>query len=231
MATEPDPFAQTLLARAHPPAVAEALYTERVVKRPLHIRATSPMPSVRAARRKTQNERKAKARARSALKPRPLSAAQKRALGLLEIPKAQQKYEIYEGLHKLWAGYMAEILGLGAEGGKAFVTPSSAGQQLASADMHGAIVEVVRSRCPSRVGLKGIVVRDTKFTFEIVTMKNVVKAIPKEHTIFRFEVPVPSKQGEEEKKPLVFEILGEQFQTRGADRANKKFRIHYQPDI
>jgi ribonuclease P protein subunit POP4 len=231
MATEPKPFAQTLLARAHAPAVAEALYTERVVKRPLYTRTTSPIPSGRATRRQAQNARKAKARARSALKPRPLSAAQKRALGLIEIPKAQQKYEIYEGLHTLWAGYMAEILGLGGEGGKAFVTPGSAGQQLASADMHGAIVEVVRSRCPSRVGLKGIVVRDTKFTFDVITAKNKVKAVPKEHTMFRFEVPVPKKEGEEGKKPLVFEILGEQFQTRGADRANKKFRIHYQPDI
>lgn len=228
MATEPVPFAQTLLARAHPPALAEDLYNERIVKRPLHIRATSPVPSARALRRRTQNTRKAKARARSALKPRPLSAAQKRALGLLEIPKAQQKYELYGGLHTLWVGYMVEILGLE---GKAFVTPSSAGQQLASADMHGAILEVVRSRCPSRVGLKGIVVRDTKFTFEIITAKHAVKVIPKEHTIFRLEVPVPSKEGEQGKKPLVFEILGEQFQTRGVDRANKKFRIHYQPDI
>ncbi|KAJ4352584.1 uncharacterized protein N0V89_007933 [Didymosphaeria variabile] len=231
MATEPDPFAQTLLARAHPPAVAEALYAERVVKRPLYIRANSPIPSARASRRQAQNARKAKARARSALKPRPLSAAQKRALGLLEIPKTQQKYEIYEGLHKLWTGYMGEILGLGGEGGKAFVTPASAGQQLASADMHGAIVEVVRSRCPSRVGLQGIVVRDTKFTFEIITKKDKVKVVPKEHSVFRFEVPSPRTEDEEEKRPLVFEILGEQFQTKAADRANRKFRIHYQPDI
>ncbi|KAF1965220.1 RNase P/MRP, p29 subunit [Bimuria novae-zelandiae CBS 107.79] len=231
MATEPDAFPKALLARAHPPAVAEALYTERVVKRPLYIRATSPQPSARATRRKELNARKEKARARSTLKPRPLSAAKKRALGLLEIPKAQQKYEIYEGLHKLWAGYMAEILGLNGDGAKAFVTPGSSGQQLASADMHGAVMEIVRSRCPSRVGLKGIVVRDTKFTIELITEKNRVKAVPKEHTVFRFEVPVPGKEDGDEKRPLVFEILGEQFQTRGPERANRKFRMHYQPDL
>jgi ribonuclease P protein subunit POP4 len=56
-------------------------------------------------------------------------------------------------------------------------------------------------------------------------------AIPKEHTILRFELPLPAKEGEEPKKPLVFEINGEQFQTRAPDRANKKFRIHYQPDL
>lgn len=229
MSAAPPPFAQQLLARAHPAPVAEELYTERIAKRPLHVRATSPVPSGRATRRQALTARRAKTRARSALKPRPLSAASKRSLGLLEIPKEQQKYTIYEGLHKLWSGYMAEILGL--EAGKAHVTANSAGQLLASADMHGAIISVVRSRCVSRVGLEGIVIRDTKFTFEVITKKNKVLAVPKEHTMFRFEVPVPTNEGEEPKKPLLFEIMGEQFQTKGTDRANKKFRMHYQRDI
>lgn len=83
----------------------------------------------------------------------------------------------------------------------------------------------------SRVGLEGIVVRDTRFTFDLITKNNVIKSIPKEHTIFRFEVPLLSNEGEPPKKPLTFDINAEQFQTRAADRANKKFRIHYQPDI
>lgn len=56
-------------------------------------------------------------------------------------------------------------------------------------------------------------------------------AIPKEHTVFRFEIELPEREGEEKQKPLVFELFGEQFQTRGADRANKKFRMHYMPDL
>jgi len=227
--TEPMPFAESLLARAHSPSRAADLYNERVVKRPLHIRTTSPVPSARALRRRALNERKEKERKRSKSKPRPLSAAQKRALGLFDIPKEQQKYELYEGLHKLWTGYMREILNLGPE--RKFATVNSAGHTLASADMHGAILEVVRSRCVSRVGLKGIVVRDTKFTFEIITQKNALKAVPKEHTMFRFEVSLAADEGAEAPRPLIFEILGEQFQTRGPDRANKKFRMHYQPDI
>lgn len=71
---------------------------------------------------------------------------------------------------------MREILGLDGVGGdRAHVTPSGSGQMLASADMHGALVRVVRSRCVSRVGLEGIVVRDTRFTFDVVTKGNVVK--------------------------------------------------------
>ncbi|KAH6614285.1 Rof/RNase P-like protein [Boeremia exigua] len=222
------PFAQALLQRAFSPSTAESHYNTRITKRPLPIRPTSPTPSARATRRLALNARKENARKRTQ-KPRPLSAAQKRKLNLTEIPKEQQKYAIYEPLHTLWTGYVREILGLGAH--KAYVTPASAGQMLASADMHGAALRVVRSRCVSRVGLEGIVVRDSRYTFEIVTRGDVVKCVPKEHTVFRFEVPVLSEGGEGEEKPLVFEIRGEEFQTRAPDRANRKFRLHYQPDV
>lgn len=170
------PFGQALLERAFSPDTAATHYTERVLKRPLTIRATSPTLSARAVRRRALNERKQKDRKRSKNKPRPLSAAQKRKLCLNEIPKEQQKYAIYEPLHQLWAGYMREVLGVtDSSGSKVYVTPASAGQLLASADMHGALFSVVRSRCVSRVGLEGIVVRDTRFTFEIITKHNVLK--------------------------------------------------------
>lgn len=127
---------------------------------------------------------------------------------------------------------MREILGLDGEGGERnCVSPQGAGVMIASADMHGAEVEVVRSRCVSRVGLRGIVVRDAKFIFEIITKENILKTIPKEHTIFRFEVPLVAKQGQEALKPLVFEINGEQFQHRAPDRAKKGFKMHNQPDL
>ncbi|KAF2032631.1 RNase P/MRP, p29 subunit [Setomelanomma holmii] len=225
------PFGQALLERAFSPDTAATHYTERVVKRPLTIRATSPTPSARAIRRRALSERKEKTRKRSKQKPHPLSAAQKRKLCLNEIPKAQQKYAIYEPLHHLWLGYMREVLGISDAERAVYLTPASSGQLLASADMHGALLSVVRSRCVSRVGLEGIVVRDTRFTFEIITKTNAVKAIPKEHTVFRFEITPPAKEGDARQKPLVFEIFGEQFQTRAPDRANKKFRMHYQPDL
>lgn len=169
------PFTQTLLERAFSPDTAATLYTERVVKRPLFVRANSPTPSARALRRRSLNERKQQQRKRSKNKPRPLSAAQKRKLGLNEIPKEQQKFAIYEPLNRLWAGYMQEVLGLNDPHKAVYVTPQSSGQILASADMHGAVLSVIRSRCVSRVGLEGIVVRDTRYTFEIITKQNVVK--------------------------------------------------------
>lgn len=237
MADAATPFAQTLLTRAFSPDTASTLYNERISKRPLPIRATSPTPSARAIRRKALNERKEATRKRATQKPRPLSAAQKRKLALHEIPKSQQKYAIYEPLHNLWAGYIRDILNL-SPGGTAYVTPSSAGQMLASADMHGALVKVVRSRCVSRVGVEGIVVRDSRYTFEVVTRGDGVKSLPKEHTVFGVEVSLEKGKGEdgegkggEGRRPLVFEINGEMFQTRAPDRANRKFRIHFQKDL
>lgn len=135
-------------------------------------------------------------------KPKPLSARQKRVSGIYKIPPSKQKYEIYRGLNRMWVGYMWEILGLvrvddddhggqgqgrgewvrgggGGGGGKAtaYVTAQSAGNVLASADFHGAEVMVVRSRCVGMVGLKGIVVRDTKFTFQVITKGDRLKSM------------------------------------------------------
>jgi ribonuclease P protein subunit POP4 len=169
------PFGQVLLERAFSPDTAASHYTERILKRPLLVRATSPTPSARAIRRRALTERKEKSRKQSKQKPRPLSAAEKRRLCLNEIPKEQQKYAIYEPLHNLWLGYMREVLGVNDAQRAVYLTPASSGQMLASADMHGALLTIVRSRCVSRVGLAGIVVRDTRFTFDIITKHNVLK--------------------------------------------------------
>jgi ribonuclease P protein subunit POP4 len=171
-----DHVAYELLTRAHPPELASTLFVDKVLHKPLSLRPTSPDPhsqDARAARRLKRLRKKEHLLKRQ--KPKPFSAKEKRALGLYEIPKAQQKYELYLGLHQLWLGYMQEILGLYANR-EPHVTSQSMGPILASADYHGCILEVVRSRCVGRVGCRGIVLKDTKFTFEIITEQNVLKS-------------------------------------------------------
>ncbi|RMY47210.1 hypothetical protein D0863_15685 [Hortaea werneckii] len=247
MATEPkEHIAEALLKRAHSPDQANTIFRERVKQRPLLLRPTSPDPDL-DARSKRQSLRHQKAKSQrsssSSTKPKPLSAKQKRRLGLYDIPAPQRRYAIYTPLHRMWCAYIREILGLGRDGKRTFVDANSAGPVLVSADYHGALLEVTRSRCLSRVGTKGIVVKDTKFTFELVTMRDEVKVLPKEHTVFRFEVPFEDdeekqreddgvvKKEDEMRKPLVFEIQGGQFENRAPDRANKKFRAHFDPDL
>ncbi|KAK6434566.1 hypothetical protein LTR95_009252 [Oleoguttula sp. CCFEE 5521] len=225
-----EPLAAGLLNRAHSPDIASTLYREKIKLRPLLLRPSSPDPT-QNARSARQHARLVKQRAvHKSNKPRPLSAKQKRSLCIYEIPKSQQKYSIYEPIHVMWCVYMRDILGV-ADGKRSHIEAQDADPFLASADYHGAFVEVVRSRCASRVGMKGIVVRDTKFTFEVVTKTDEVKVLPKEHSVFRVELPFEDKEGEEKRKPLVFEVLGEQFQHRATDRANRKFRWHADPDL
>ncbi len=201
-------IAHTLLCKAHPPERASAIFTEKVLHKPLYLRPTSPDPGSQDARAKRRLQRlRKREKLQRRQKPKALSAKEKRIIGVYEIPKEAQKYEIYVPLHQMWLGYIREILGM-KEGERAYVTAQSAGSKLASADFHGSEVVVVRSRCVGLVGLKGIVVRDTKFTFQVVTEKNEMKskflymygrfecltsslAVPKKHTVFLFEVPQP----------------------------------------
>lgn len=170
-----------LLASHHGLDFTASYYRDKVVQRPLYLKPTPVEeakliePTKREIRQKAREATQLRKR-RSTGKPKPLSAKQKRALQIYVIPKDQQKYEIYVPLHKLWCSYMREILTLQEDKGYGrFIEAKGAGPLLASADYHGALVEVVRSRCPGRIGLKGIVVRDTRSTFEIVTAKDQLK--------------------------------------------------------
>ncbi|KEY66657.1 hypothetical protein S7711_01949 [Stachybotrys chartarum IBT 7711] len=224
MDTAAQKVTKDLLARAHSPDSANRIYSEKIQYRPFHLRPTSPPPAqfnARAARRRAREQDKAKRKT----KPKPLSARERRKLGLYDIPKEGQKYEIYEPLNQLWLGYAREVLD-----NDLYTGGTAAAAKLASAEFHGAEVEVSRSRCPGRVGIKGIVVRDRKFVFEIITKKRGVKVVPKEGTSFRVEVP-PAPEGDEAHGPPVgkfsFEILGDQMMLRSVDRANRKFKTRF----
>ena len=169
----PDHLAYELLARAHSPTVATQIFTEKIQHKPLLLRPTSPTLDNRTKRRKERLRKKEHFLKKQ--KPRPLTAAEKRKTGIYDIPKEAQKYAIYEPLNRMWISYVQEVLGL--DGQTSFVNAQSHGSKLASADFHGADLEVSRSRCVSRVGVRGIVVRDTKFTFEIITKSNELKSM------------------------------------------------------
>lgn len=235
MASKGAAVTQSLLSRAHSPPTAERIYSEKIQHRSIFLRPTSPPPQVtaRQARRK-ERERKAKDR-KKALKPKPLSAKQRRKLGLHDIPREGQKYATFVPLHNLWLGYVREILG-----SEVYTGGQGAAAKLSAADFHGAEVEVVRSGCVGRVGIKGIVVKDTRFVFEIITPKNKIKTVPKEDTMFRVEISPPEsttpqeiedKDAQPSPKNLVVEILGDQFNLRSADRANKKFKLHFLKNV
>ncbi|KAK5996969.1 Ribonuclease P protein subunit p29 [Cladobotryum mycophilum] len=225
MASSAQKITQDLLSRAHSPDSVSRIYNEKIQHRTLHLRPTSPPPSVlnaRSARRKARQDVKAKGK----LRPKPLSSRERRKLGLYEIPKEGQRYELFEPLNKLWMGYAREILG-----DDIYTGGPSAAAKLASAEFHGAEVEVVRSHCPGRVGIKGIIVRDLKSAIEVITKKRGLKVVPKEGTTFRIEVVTHGDAAGEAGKKFAFELLGDQLMLRSADRANRKFKTHFLKNI
>ncbi|KAI9851930.1 MAG: hypothetical protein M1838_002368 [Thelocarpon superellum] len=236
MAHKTPHIGQELLADAFNNEDASRIFLEKVKQKPLLLRPAETgegprsTPNAREARRQARASRQ---RARSAAQPRPkpLSAREKRELKIYEIPKEARKYAIYEPLHRLWVGYIQEMLGE-----RCMPVTATAASKFCSADFHGAEIEVVRARCVGRVGLRGIVLKDTKFTFEIITRRDEMKILPKEHSIFRFEVPPPSSTSSGDAAPgavrnLVFELHGSQFESRATDRANKKFKQRNLPEL
>lgn len=236
MASDPQQATRNLLARAHSPNTVDRIFSDKIQYRTLQLRPSSPAPHIsnaREARRKLRQQAKEKKK----LKPKPLSSRERRKLGLYDIPREGHKYEIYEPLNKLWQGYIREVLG-----NEFFTGGQGAAAKLSSAEFHGAAVEVVRSHCPGRVGIKGIVVRDRKFVFEIITKKRGVKVVPKEGTMFRVTVPTSSEEGsdatalqqgasKDAQQALEFDVLGDQMMLRSVDRANRKFKSHFLEDL
>ncbi|XP_072168791.1 ribonuclease P protein subunit p29-like [Diadema setosum] len=136
-----------------------------------------------------------------------LSTREKKKLRLFEIPPEQQKYELYTPLHQLWLDYMRETL----------MTQNPSMPQLQSrllkCDLHGCVLTVTRSKCPSYVGTSGILLQETKNVFKIITKDDKLKVIPKSQCWFMFAVD-----------QFAITIYGQHFCLRSSMRSAKKFK-------
>ncbi|XP_066874572.1 ribonuclease P protein subunit p29 isoform X3 [Kogia breviceps] len=85
--------------------------------------------------------------------------------------------------------------------------------KLLKADLHGAIVSVTKSKCPSYVGITGILLQETKHIFKIITKEDRLKVIPKLNCVFTVEID-----------GFISYIYGSKFQLRSSERSAKKFK-------
>ncbi|KAF0361233.1 ribonuclease P protein subunit p29 [Gigaspora margarita] len=152
---------------------------------------------------KTSNEKKK--RKHSKKKVRSMSAKEKRETKIYEIPNECHRYELFIPLNELWLQYIDELYGTSS--------PAVFAQKLLKADFHGAILTVSRSRCASYIGVTGINIHETENVFKLITKDNVLKVIPKGHSVFTFLL-----------RDHMFTLYGDQFRFRSAARAAKKFK-------
>lgn len=177
-------------------------------------------------------------------KPRPMTSRERKDAAFGQIPKEAQKYELYLGLHDLWCDYIRDVLNMprsttAANGEQSqrsipHLRDASVCERLLKADYHGALVRVTKSKCPSYVRLEGIVVKETRNTFIVCTRKDQCKTIPKECSVFEFQLPPVRSSATDGAtngtadtptvSPLKWEVFGEHFGFRAADRAGRKFK-------
>ncbi|XP_045044368.2 ribonuclease P protein subunit p29 isoform X2 [Desmodus rotundus] len=142
-------------------------------------------------------------------KSRGLSARQRRELRLFDIKPEQQRYNLFLPLHELWKQYIRDL----CNGLKPDTQPQMIQAKLLKADLHGAIVSVTKSKCPSYVGVTGILLQETKHVFKIVTKEDRLKVIPKRDCVFSVETD-----------GFLSYIYGSKFQFRSSERSAKKFK-------
>ncbi|XP_027136949.1 ribonuclease P protein subunit p29 isoform X1 [Larimichthys crocea] len=153
---------------------------------------------------------------RNSKKAKGLNARQKRAMKVFQIKPEDQRYQLFLPLHELWRQYITDLCG----GLKPTCSPQFVQQKLLKADFHGAIITVVRSKCPSYVGTTGILVQEFKHVFKIITEEDKLKVIPKRNSVFAVEI-----------NGFVSHIYGNKFEQRASERSAKKFKVRGTIDL
>uniref|UniRef100_W5K5U0 Ribonuclease P protein subunit p29 n=2 Tax=Astyanax mexicanus TaxID=7994 RepID=W5K5U0_ASTMX len=149
-------------------------------------------------------------------KAKGLNAKERRELKVFQLKPEHQKYELFLPLHELWKQYIIDL----CNGLKPGSNPQTIQQKLLKADFHGAVLTVVRSKCPSYVGTTGILVQELKHVFKIITKEDRLKTIPKRNSVFSVEIG-----------DFVTHIYGSKFELRSSERSAKKFKVRGTIDL
>ncbi|XP_070821413.1 ribonuclease P protein subunit p29 isoform X2 [Chaetodon trifascialis] len=152
---------------------------------------------------------------RNSKKAKGLSAQQKRTMKIFQIKPEHQRYKLFLPLHELWRQYITDLCS-----GLKPSSPQFVQQKLLKADFHGAIITVVRSKCPSYVGSTGILVQEFKHVFKIITKEDKLKVIPKRNSVFAVEI-----------NGFISHIYGSKFEQRASERSAKKFKLRGTIDL
>ncbi|CAG5125641.1 unnamed protein product [Candidula unifasciata] len=166
---------------------------------------SSKFESVDCSRRRKKKQRKSKA----SIVGETWTRLQRHKQRHLKF-SADLRYETYLPLNAMWTKYMEELLHFSS---LTEASLSNAAQKMMKADLHGSFLTVKRSKCPSFIGVQGIVLQETRNLFVLVTPYNSVKRIPKANSVFCVVL-----------HNHVFTIYGNQFTVKPGERAAKKFK-------
>ncbi|XP_041376917.1 ribonuclease P protein subunit p29-like [Gigantopelta aegis] len=150
-------------------------------------------------------------------KKKTISSKERKALKLFKLKKDGHRFGDYVALQVLWQEYIKEVIDFKKLTKK---NMHATEETFLKSDLHGAILTVQRSLCPSYVGTSGIVLQESRNTFRIITKGNRLKTIPKLNSVFTTEVA-----------GFVFTIHGNHFRVKPYERVNKKFKRKSTTDL
>ncbi|KAA8904665.1 Rof/RNase P-like protein [Sphaerosporella brunnea] len=211
--------AHALLLQHHPPALASTLLHEKIHNKPLALHPSHPAPAPNARDSRQRNRHTSSSSSTTTTsRPKPLTALEKRSLRVHAPRLSSLRYGTFLPLKALWVEYAQSLVAMG--GGA-----DAMAQRLAAGDLHGAEVEVVRCRCVDRVGIVGVVVKETKGVLVVVCEKGGGKTVPKEFTVFRVRIPpTADEKARYNRRDMVLDLHGQQMMFRAAERAGRKFK-------
>ncbi|KAK2529965.1 Pop4 [Columba guinea] len=139
-----------------------------------------------------------------------VNAFLKRSMPKMKDEAIQDIYALFLPLHELWKQYIRDL----CHGLKPDAQPQMVQSKLLKADLHGAIVTVTKSKCPTYVGITGIILQEFKHVFKIITKEDKLKVVPKLNNVFSLEID-----------GFISYIYGSKFQLRASERSAKKFKL------
>jgi ribonuclease P protein subunit POP4 len=124
------------------------------------------------------------------------------------LKKEKLDYDSLLCMNQLWQNYITELLNNSNN-------EENILSKMLKADLHGAILTVVNSTNKNNIGISGIVLFESRRTFNILNRKNEIKTILKNGCVFETEI---------KNNGMKILIYGDNFIYKSAERTKIKFK-------
>lgn len=128
-----------------------------------------------------------------------------------EMKKEEIKYESLIPMNQMWNEYITSLM-------NKTLNVETINSKIVKCDLHGALIEVADSINRNNIGIKGIMLFESKKTFNILNQSNKIKTILKQGSIFKLHLPYGD---------IEVTILGDNFIYKSAERTKVKFKTKY----
>ena len=123
------------------------------------------------------------------------------------LKKEKMEYTSLLSMNQLWKEYITELMNNSNNDDTIL-------NKILKADLHGAILTVINSTNKNNIGINGIVIFESKRTFNLLNKKNEIKTILKNGSVFEIEI----------NNGIKILIYGDNFIFKSAERTKIKFK-------